>query len=58
MNVEAVNLAYTFGLEEKFPIWKILTSFLQEFKEEWKRTREEDSPIRLVLLLRVLHFSC
>lgn len=47
MNVEAVDFAYTFGLEEKFPIWKILTSFLREHKEEWKRTREEDSPIRL-----------
>lgn len=48
LNVEAVEIAYTFGLEEKFPIWKILTSFLRECKEEWKRTREEDSPQRLV----------
>lgn len=39
MSVEAVDVAYTFGVEEKFHPQTILTSFLRKSKEAWKRTR-------------------
>ncbi|KAK7839979.1 protein FRIGIDA [Quercus suber] len=38
-SVEAVDVAYTFGVEEKFHPQTILTSFLRKSKEAWKRTR-------------------
>nr|XP_023928437.1 protein FRIGIDA-like isoform X1 [Quercus suber]POF24331.1 protein frigida [Quercus suber] len=38
-SVEAVDVAYTFGVEEKFHPQTILTSFLSKSKEAWKRTR-------------------
>ncbi|KAF3953356.1 hypothetical protein CMV_021189 [Castanea mollissima] len=38
-SVEAVDVAYTFGVEEKFNPQTILTSFLRKSKEAWKRTR-------------------
>ncbi|XP_050256007.1 protein FRIGIDA [Quercus robur] len=38
-SVEAVDIAYTFGVEEKFHPQTILTSFLRKSKEAWKRTR-------------------
>ncbi|XP_030939233.1 protein FRIGIDA [Quercus lobata] len=38
-SVEAVDIAYTFGVEEKFHPQTILTSFLHKSKEAWKRTR-------------------
>jgi hypothetical protein len=50
MSVEAVDVAYTFGVEEKFPPQEILTSFLRKSKEAWKRTRTvaHGSPMVLV----------
>ncbi|KAK9278869.1 hypothetical protein L1049_028448 [Liquidambar formosana] len=41
MNIEAVDIAYTFGVEDKFPPQTILASFLRESKEAWKRTKRE-----------------
>ncbi|KAJ4972781.1 hypothetical protein NE237_005955 [Protea cynaroides] len=41
MHIEAIDVACTFRVEEKFPPQKILISFLRESKEVWKRTRRE-----------------
>ncbi|KAJ4961444.1 hypothetical protein NE237_021354 [Protea cynaroides] len=41
MHIEAFDVACTFGVEEKFPPQKILTTFLRESKEIWKRTRRD-----------------
>ncbi|KAL6957449.1 hypothetical protein U1Q18_046446 [Sarracenia purpurea var. burkii] len=38
---EAVDIAYIFGVESRFPPETILTSFLQASKETWKRARKE-----------------
>ncbi|XP_042497550.1 uncharacterized protein LOC122076300 [Macadamia integrifolia] len=48
MHIEAIDVACTFGVEEKFS-QNILTSFLRESKEIWKRTRREaqGSPVPL-----------
>ncbi|XP_043707237.1 protein FRIGIDA-like isoform X2 [Telopea speciosissima] len=40
MHIEAIDVACTFRVEEKFP-QEILASFLRESKEVWKRTRRE-----------------
>ncbi|KAA8540585.1 hypothetical protein F0562_024496 [Nyssa sinensis] len=40
MEVEAVDIAYTFGLEDRFPPQPNLTSFLRKSKEAWKKTRK------------------
>ncbi|KAK7350754.1 hypothetical protein VNO77_09680 [Canavalia gladiata] len=41
MVVEAVDLAYTFGFEEKFSPQTALTSFLQKSEETWKKVKQE-----------------
>lgn len=38
--VDAVDLAYTFGLQDKFSTQTMLTSFLRESKEFWKKTKK------------------
>ncbi|GFP84718.1 protein frigida [Phtheirospermum japonicum] len=40
MEVDAVNLVYTFGLEERFNPQTILVSYLRESKESWKKTKK------------------
>lgn len=40
MIVEAVDLAYTFGFEEKLSPQTTLTSFLQKSEEAWKKTKQ------------------
>ncbi|KAJ9163986.1 hypothetical protein P3X46_023605 [Hevea brasiliensis] len=49
MKIEAVDVAYTFGIEDKFPPQKLLTSFLRDTKEASKRRKREanNSPILL-----------
>ncbi|CAI8598993.1 unnamed protein product [Vicia faba] len=43
--VEAIELAYTFGFEEKFSPQTALTSFLQKSNEAWKKAKEaRDDP--------------
>lgn len=49
MHVEAVDIVYTFGIEDKFSPHKILISFLRESKDAWKRTKR-DAPVLLVLV--------
>ncbi|OIT34402.1 PREDICTED: protein FRIGIDA-like [Nicotiana attenuata] len=39
MEVEAVDVAYTFGVEEKISPYTILSSFLHEFKESLKKRK-------------------
>nr|AIN75611.1 FRIGIDA [Dimocarpus longan] len=39
MLVEAVDVVYTFGIEDKFSPQTILTAFIQESKEAWNRSR-------------------
>ncbi|KAK4846371.1 hypothetical protein QYF36_016456 [Acer negundo] len=39
MHVEAVDVVYTFGIEDKFSPQTLLTSFLQDSKEAWNRSR-------------------
>lgn len=46
MHVEAVDIVYTFGIEDKFSPHKILISFLRESKDAWKRTKR-DAPVLL-----------
>ncbi|KAJ9140064.1 hypothetical protein P3X46_030751 [Hevea brasiliensis] len=41
MKIEAVDVAYTFGIEDKFPPQKLLTSFLRDANEASKRRRRE-----------------
>ncbi|XP_061376123.1 protein FRIGIDA [Gastrolobium bilobum] len=41
MVVEALDLAYTFGFEEKFSPKTTLNSFLQKSEEAWKKAKEE-----------------
>lgn len=49
MKIEAVDVAYTFGIEEKFPPQKLLTLFLRDSTEASKRRKREvnNSPILL-----------
>ncbi|CAL5204444.1 unnamed protein product [Lathyrus oleraceus] len=43
--VEAIELAYTFGFEEKFSPRTVLTSFLHKSSETWKKAKEaRDDP--------------
>lgn len=47
--VEAIELAYTFGFEEKFSPQTVLTSFLEKSNEAWKKAKEaRDDPSLLV----------
>ncbi|KAE9604214.1 hypothetical protein Lal_00001903 [Lupinus albus] len=39
MAVELVDLAYTFGFEEKYSIQAILSSFLQKSADAWRKTK-------------------
>ncbi|XP_027336079.1 protein FRIGIDA isoform X2 [Abrus precatorius] len=41
MTVEAVDLAYTFGFEEKLSHQTALTSFLHKYEETWKKAKED-----------------
>ncbi|KAK7316874.1 hypothetical protein RJT34_00647 [Clitoria ternatea] len=41
MAVEAVDLAYTFGLEERISPQTTLTSFLQKLEDTWKKAKQE-----------------
>ncbi|MCH85131.1 protein FRIGIDA-like [Trifolium medium] len=45
--VEAVDLAYTFGFEEKLSTKTALTSFLQKSNEAWKKATQARDPILL-----------
>nr|DAD34007.1 TPA_asm: hypothetical protein HUJ06_004647 [Nelumbo nucifera] len=49
MYVEAVEVTWVFAVEEKFPPQTMLTSFLRDSKESWKKTRREaqGSPLQL-----------
>ncbi|KAE8719692.1 Transducin/WD40 repeat-like superfamily protein [Hibiscus syriacus] len=49
MHVEAVDVASTFGLEDKCSLKKILTLFLQESAKEFKKAKQEaqNSPVAL-----------
>lgn len=47
MHVDAVDVVYTFGIEDKFSPQTILISFLRESKEAWRKTKR-DAPIPLV----------
>ncbi|KAL8456896.1 hypothetical protein ACS0TY_034941 [Phlomoides rotata] len=40
MEVDAVDIVYTFGLEQRFNPQSILVSFLRESKETWKKSRK------------------
>lgn len=40
MEVEAVVIIYTFGMESRFLPGKILKSFLLESKQTWKKTKQ------------------
>ncbi|KAH6781899.1 hypothetical protein C2S52_001325 [Perilla frutescens var. hirtella] len=40
MEVDAVDIVYTFGLEERFNPQTILISFLRESKETWKKPKK------------------
>lgn len=50
MKIEAVDVAYSFGIEDKFPPQKLLNSFLRDTNEASKRRKREanNSPILLV----------
>ncbi|KAG5067126.1 hypothetical protein AAZX31_04G185900 [Glycine max] len=41
MAVKAVDLAYTFGFEEKYSPRTALTSFLQKSEETWKKAKQD-----------------
>ncbi|XP_047942932.1 protein FRIGIDA [Salvia hispanica] len=49
MEVDAVDIVYTFGLEERFNPHTILISFLQESSETWKKSKKgpQGSPATL-----------
>ncbi|KAG6390703.1 hypothetical protein SASPL_148442 [Salvia splendens] len=49
MEVDAVDIVYTFGLEERFNPYTILISFLQESNETWKKSKKgpQGSPATL-----------
>ncbi|KAG6388417.1 hypothetical protein SASPL_149843 [Salvia splendens] len=49
MEVDAVDIVYTFGLEERFNPHTILISFLQESNETWKKSKKgpQGSPATL-----------
>lgn len=53
MAVDAVDLAYSFGLEDKFTTHTMLISYLRNSKEFWKKTKR-DSRGSLVALV---HFT-
>lgn len=39
MEIEAVDIAYTFGIEDRFNPQKLVTSFLRESKEPLKKMK-------------------
>ncbi|KDP22503.1 hypothetical protein JCGZ_26334 [Jatropha curcas] len=47
--IEAVDVAYTFGVEKKFPPQKLLTSFLRDSNEALKRRKREANISPIVL---------
>ncbi|XP_057976189.1 protein FRIGIDA [Malania oleifera] len=49
MHVEAIDIAYTLGIEDKFPPQTILTAYLRESKEAYKKARRDaqSSPVAL-----------
>ncbi|TKY73732.1 FRIGIDA protein [Spatholobus suberectus] len=49
MVVEAVDLAYTFGFEEKFSPQTALASFLQKSEETWKKAKQDLRNVPIVL---------
>ncbi|XP_047150026.1 protein FRIGIDA [Vigna umbellata] len=49
MVVKAVDLAYTFGLEEKYSPQTALTTFLQKSEETWKKSKQEANDFPSVL---------
>ena len=48
--VEAVDLAYSFGFEEKLSPQIVLMSFLQKSEEAWKKTKQEARDFPSVLV--------
>lgn len=50
MVVGAIDLAYTFGFEEKFSSQTVLTSFLQKSKDAWNKTKQEARDIPSLLV--------
>lgn len=54
MAVDAVDIAYTFGLEDKVSPEAILTSFLREAKELWKRTKRSSQGLITAVVRYVL----
>ncbi|GAV73406.1 LOW QUALITY PROTEIN: AAA domain-containing protein/Clp_N domain-containing protein/AAA_2 domain-containing protein/Frigida domain-containing protein/ClpB_D2-small domain-containing protein [Cephalotus follicularis] len=45
MSIEAVDIAYIFGVEEKFPPQKILNSFLRESNDAWKQASRANNSL-------------
>lgn len=50
MVIEAVDLAYTFGFEEKISSQSVLTSFLQKSTEAWKKSKQEAPGVHSALV--------
>ncbi|GAA0163610.1 hypothetical protein LIER_19431 [Lithospermum erythrorhizon] len=49
LEVDAIDVAYTFGLEERFNVQTILTSFLQQIKEPSEKVKKSSaSPAEVV----------
>lgn len=57
MKIEAVDVASTFGIEDKFPPQKLLTSFLQDAKEASKRRRREANNSPYLMVWAILHLN-
>lgn len=57
--VEALDLAYTFGFEERFSPQTVLNSFLQKSNEVWKKAKQaRDVPSLLVCSNWVANLVC
>lgn len=57
MEVEAVDVMYTFGMESRFLPVKILKSFLLEGKQTWKKTKQASEGSVSIVVCFSLHFS-
>lgn len=57
MEVEAVDVAYTFGVEEKISPYTILSSFLHEFKESLKKRKWKSHGSHDVVVILEFHLE-
>lgn len=57
MEIEAVDIAYTFGIEDRFNPQKLVTSFLRESKEPLKKMKGKSQGSLADVVIIEFYFS-